>query len=163
MSNSLKIIDRVRTSTGTGTDYAVAKALGMSQTNLSKVIKGERGLGPTAIFAAAKILNVEAQDLFYLVREDRAKSEAERLHWRSLCSEAVRTFFDIAGKAAAALTLATALNLTWGNHSNAVAAELSQSMHYAPRRRSARRWLKALFAVLSGASPAPFPAFSASA
>jgi hypothetical protein len=146
VSNSLKIIERVRLSTNTGTDYAVAKALGMSQSNLAGVIKGTRGLGPTAIFAAAKILRVDAQDLFYLVREDRAKSEAEKLHWRSLCAEGIRASFDIAGKTAAAFTIATTLILlliSSGISRTAEAVTVSHPMHYAPFRRRLRRWLAA--------------------
>jgi len=78
VSNTLQIIERVRAVTARGTDYAVAKALGMPQSNLKKIIRGDRRLGPNAIFRAAELLKVDAKDLYKLVREDRTTSNTHR-------------------------------------------------------------------------------------
>lgn len=131
MSNTLKIIERVRETTGTGTDYAVSKVLGMSQSNLGRVLKGEGFLGDKAQRLAAKILGLSFDDVNALVNEDKAHSEADKAYWRSLCPEAVRAIIDAATKTAAACIVATALISSQGKaHAAVVLSSVANSTSY---------------------------------
>lgn len=158
MSNTLKIVERIRERTGTGTDYAVAKALDMNPSNFRRVMAGTGWLGEKAQRRAAALLGIPFPDINALVNEDKAKSEPERAYWRSLCAEGVRAIINASTTIAATIIAAAALNFFSVVPSTASAAELSQTIDYAPFARRFRRWLGRLFAVSSGASPAPFPA-----
>lgn len=109
MSNSLKIVERVRAITETGTDYAVAKALGMNQSNLGRVLKGTNFLGPRAQMEAARLLGIDLTAIAALVNEDKASTDAARSYWRSLCPARVREAINVAAETATALSVAAAL------------------------------------------------------
>lgn len=160
MSNTLKLIERVRSTTHSGTDYAVAKALGMQQSYLIEINKGHRFPGQKAQMTMATILNVDLRDIVALINEDKAKSEAERLHWRSLCSEGVRALFDIAGKTAASFIAATTLivgsALPVENARAGVTADLSELSIM----RSLMRYIRRLQRRVTGALPPPWLALA---
>jgi len=109
MSNTLKLIERVRSTTETGTNYAVAKALGMNPSNFMRVLSGKNWPGPAAQLRMAELLRIDLRDIVALINEDKAKSEADRAYWRSVCTEGVRQAIDAAGKAAAAFIIGTGL------------------------------------------------------
>lgn len=140
MSNTLKLIERVRSLTDTGTDYAVAKMLGMQQSYLIEVKKGRRFPGQKAQLRLADLLKIDLRDVMALINEDKAKSEAERLHWRSLCSEGVRAALTATGTVAASLA-ATALIFIGGIPARANADVADHAIHYANRLR---RWITSL-------------------
>jgi hypothetical protein len=166
MSNTLKIIARVRERTDTGTNYAVSKALGITQSNLDRILKEEGYLGDKAQREAAKLLGIAFDDINALVNEDKAKSDADRAYWRSLYPEGIRAFLDIAGKAAAIWLLATALNLSSVNPADAAQMRVSAELSKLPIMRHwlqrFRRWLGA-FASCSGALAGPIPRVTAAA
>lgn len=112
MSNTLKLIERVRSMTEAGTDYAVAKALGMTQSNLIEIKKGKRWPGPKSQIAMSDLLKIDLKDIVAFINEDKATSEAERSHWRSLCSPEARERLAAAIAAtAASLTIVVILQL----------------------------------------------------
>lgn len=104
MSNTLKIVARVRERTETGTDYAVAKLLEIHPSNFRRVMAGRAYLGPVAIEKAAKLLGVDPYGLTVMVNEDRAKKAEEKAFWRALCPESVRE--ALGGATTAALIFA---------------------------------------------------------
>ena len=86
MTNTQELLERVRAKTETKTDYAVAKVLGLNQSNMRKVIEGKRVIGNKACFKLAQALDMEAAVVIAMVEEDRAKSSSDRDFWRSLQS-----------------------------------------------------------------------------
>lgn len=83
MRNTEAIIERVRARTDTGTNYAVSKALGMSQSNLARVLKGGSSLGNEACFRAAALLDMDPADVIAYVEEDRAPTPEKKEFWRT--------------------------------------------------------------------------------
>lgn len=140
MSNTLKLIERVRSTTETGTDYAVAKALDMSQSTLIEIKKGKRWPGQKSQLRMSDVLKIDLKDIVALINEDKAKSERERAHWRSVCPEAIHSWLDAAGKTAAAIVIATSLTLTWGITRHLKESNVYPATHYAALRRRARTW-----------------------
>jgi transcriptional regulator with XRE-family HTH domain len=72
MTPSIALAEKVRERTQTKTDYAVAKALGISQSNLAKILEGKRGFGNEACFRAAEILGRDPKDIIAEVELHRA-------------------------------------------------------------------------------------------
>jgi hypothetical protein len=81
MPNTLNLIEQVRRQVPRHTDYAVAKALEMNQSNLARVLVGKQGLGPKAVVRVAEILQRDLRDVLCLVEEDKAKTPKEREFW----------------------------------------------------------------------------------
>ena len=152
MSNTLKLIERIRSTTETGTDYAVAKALGITQSNLIEIKKGKRWPGPKAQVRMSELLKIELKDIVAFIGEDKATSEAERLHWRSLCSESVRSWLDAATKTAACFILATLIFPGKNAEASVDKATVAsyESMYYAYQRSTWRKRLMRWFATLRG-------------
>jgi hypothetical protein len=74
MPNTLNLIAQVRRRVPRETDYAVAKALEMSQSNLTRVLAGKSGLGPKAAIRVSEILQRDLRDVLVLIEEDKAKT-----------------------------------------------------------------------------------------
>jgi transcriptional regulator with XRE-family HTH domain len=81
MPNTLNLIEQVRRRVPRPTDYAVAKALEMSQSNLTRVLAGKSGLGVKAAVRISEVLQRDLRDVLCLVEEDKAKSAKEREFW----------------------------------------------------------------------------------
>jgi hypothetical protein len=81
MPNTLALIEQVRRRVPRETDYAVAKALEMSQSNLTRVLAGKSGLGTKAVLRVSEILQRDLRDVLVLVEEDKAKTAKEREFW----------------------------------------------------------------------------------
>lgn len=150
MSNTLKLIERVRSTTERGTDYAVAKALRMPQSYLIEVKKGRRWPGQASQIAIAELLKMDLKDVMALVNEDKAKTPGEREYWRGLLSARIREAFNTAGKTAAAWLVA-AMILTSGYPGKAEAGVRGEMLTNLYIMRTLRRWLR-------GATDAPTPA-----
>jgi hypothetical protein len=104
MSNTLKLLERVREKTETRTDYAVCKALGIQLTQLKRWLANEGHPGNAAAFKIAEITGLDAKAVIALIEEDRAESKEARAYWRSVCPESVRE--ALAGATTAALAFA---------------------------------------------------------
>jgi len=81
MPNTLHLIEQVRRRVPRETDYAVAKALEMSQSNLTRVLAGKCGLGTKAVVRVSEILQRDLKDILVLIEEDKARSAKEREFW----------------------------------------------------------------------------------
>jgi len=81
MPNTLHLIERVRQKVPRHTDYAVAKALEMDQSNLQRVLAGKAGLGPKAVIRLSELLQQDVRDLLVLVEEDKARTARDREFW----------------------------------------------------------------------------------
>lgn len=141
MSNSLKIVERVREHVPRGTDYAVAKALGMTQSNLARITEGKGHLGDKAQRLASTLLGLSFQDVNALVNEDKAKTESERSYWRALCAEGVRAAINAAGKVAATVVIATGLNIGSADALSLPDYACNKNIHYAHLARALVRWI----------------------
>lgn len=101
-SYSLEVIEAVRVRTKTKTNYAVSKALGITQSTLNKVLAGERNLGNKAALKASELLERDLKVMLIMLENDRARSDDERDYWR-------RRMEQIAPTVEAANTAPTAL------------------------------------------------------
>lgn len=81
MTPSALLAEKIRETTRTKTDYAVAKALGMSQSNLRQVLMGERGLGNEACVRAAELLRQPLETVLAEIELPRAKTPEKRAFW----------------------------------------------------------------------------------
>jgi hypothetical protein len=81
MPNTLQLIEQVRRRLPRETDYAVAKALEMQQSTLTKVLAGKQGLGPKAVIRVAELLQRDVRDVLVLVEEDKAVRPKDREFW----------------------------------------------------------------------------------
>lgn len=75
MTPSIALAERVRQSTETKTDYAVAKALGISQSNLKQILEGKRGLGLEACFRAGELLGQDVKEIIAEIELHRASPD----------------------------------------------------------------------------------------
>jgi predicted transcriptional regulator len=81
MTRSAAIAEKVRLTTKTQTDYATAKALGISQSNLKQVLDGRRGLGTESCVRAADILRASLDHLLAEVEAERARTPEKKAFW----------------------------------------------------------------------------------
>lgn len=103
MSNTLKLLERVRERTETKSNYAVYSALSVQAGVFKRWIEGTGYPGNAAAFKIAEILEMDAKAIIALIEEDKAESKEARAYWRSLCPESVRE--ALAGATAAALII----------------------------------------------------------
>ncbi len=82
MSNIVNLLERVRTHLPKASDYALAKALHMQQSNLRKALQGKQGLGIKAIVRASEITGMDAKEVAAIVECERAKDPDEKEFWR---------------------------------------------------------------------------------
>lgn len=85
MNRSVELVERIRLTTAKRSDYATAKALGLSQSNLREVLKGKRGLGTESIVRASEILNAPLDQLLAEVEADRARTPEKKAFWAQRC------------------------------------------------------------------------------
>ena len=131
MPNTLNLIEQVRARLPRQTDYAVAKTLEMSQSNLTRVLAGKSGLGPKAVVRLAEILHRDLRDVLTLVEEDKAKTPKDREFWERR-SPRISAAVAIAFMAlAAGLGLSVPSPVKAQSHCTSVQWVVDQSIHYA--------------------------------
>lgn len=81
--DSKTLIERVRVFTERKTDYAVAKALEMTQTHLIRVKSGDMTLGPRAIVRVAEITGEPLSLILAIVEREKARSPAAVRFWEA--------------------------------------------------------------------------------
>jgi hypothetical protein len=81
MPNTQLLLEQVRRRCPRETDYAVAKALEMNQSNLQRVLCGKAGLGPKAVVRVSEILQRDLKDVLVLIEEDKAKTAKDKEFW----------------------------------------------------------------------------------
>lgn len=84
-STTMQLLNRVRETTETRSDYAVAMALGISRSRMSKYVNGHDELQDDEIIArAAELLGDDPAALLARFHAERAKIPAVRNHWLRL-------------------------------------------------------------------------------
>jgi hypothetical protein len=81
MPNTLHLLNQVRAQVPRHTDYAIAKALYMDQSQLQRVLAGKAGLGPKAVVRLSELLSRDVGDILVLVEEDKARRPKDREFW----------------------------------------------------------------------------------
>lgn len=81
MNPSIVLAEKIRETTVTKTNYAVSKALGISQSNLTAVLSGERGLGVEACVRASEILSVPLEHVLAEIFAHSAKTPEKKAFW----------------------------------------------------------------------------------
>jgi hypothetical protein len=81
MNNAQQLIEQLRRKVPRHTNYAIAKALEMTPSQLARVIDGKHGLGPKAVVRLHELLGRDALDLLVLIEEDKAKTPADKDFW----------------------------------------------------------------------------------
>jgi hypothetical protein len=81
MTNIEDLLSRTRAALGKSSDYALAKALHMTQSQLIEIKKGRQGLGPKAIVRIAEITGLTTHDVLVLANEERAKTPDDKEFW----------------------------------------------------------------------------------
>jgi plasmid maintenance system antidote protein VapI len=85
MNSTHQLIERVRTTTDTRSDYAVAKALGITPQRISRYLRGLDEIhDDAAITRAAELIGDDPAALLAEFQAERAKSENARRAWRRL-------------------------------------------------------------------------------
>jgi transcriptional regulator with XRE-family HTH domain len=82
MFNSNQLIERLRKTLPRQTNYAVAQALGMSQSALNQVLQGKCGFGAESVQRLSEALRMDLGEVLALVEEDKAKTPEKKEFWR---------------------------------------------------------------------------------
>jgi transcriptional regulator with XRE-family HTH domain len=81
MTRSAQIAEAIRKTTPRGTDYAVSRALGISQSNLKRVLEGKRNLGTESCVRAAELLRLPVTEVLAEVGVESAKTPEKKAFW----------------------------------------------------------------------------------
>ena len=99
--NSRDYIDRLRDLTATGSDYAVAKLLEISEDAVNNYRKGKRQFDEFAAMRTAELLNLSPVQVIADVNAARETDERRKKYWRDLSKK-------LAGSTAAAVLITAA-------------------------------------------------------
>ena len=153
MPNTLNLIEQVRHRVPKHTDYAVAKALEMDQSNLQRVMAGKQGLGPKAIIRLSEVLQRDLRDMLVLVEEDKAKSAKDREFWERRSPRIAAAVATAFMALAATLGMGFPTTVNAGDHCTLVQWSINRSIHYA--KLAARKALTKLKRWIAKFTPAP--------
>jgi hypothetical protein len=81
MPNTDRLLEQVRRVVPRHTDYAIAKALGMHQSDLLRVFAGKQGLGLKAAIRISELLQRDFRDIVVLIEEDKATRPKDVEFW----------------------------------------------------------------------------------
>lgn len=81
MNASQRIALMIRERTPKQTNYAAAKALGVSPSNFKEILDGKRNLGVESIFRAAELLDRDVADVLVEIQHDTAKTPEKKAFW----------------------------------------------------------------------------------
>lgn len=82
MTPSALLAEKVRETTATRTDYATARALGVSQSYLKQVLLGHRNFGPEACVRAAELLKQPVTAVLAEIELSKATTPEKQAFWR---------------------------------------------------------------------------------
>lgn len=89
---SLKYLDRCRKLTKTGSDYALAKLLGVSENAINHYRAGERIMDDYACLRVSQILGVPLEEVVAAANYDREPDEKKKLEWARHLKKLVPSF-----------------------------------------------------------------------
>ena len=75
------LINRLRRTLPRPTDYAVAKALDMSQSRLKRVIEGHANVGPKTAVLLSEKLQMSLDEVTAMIELDKAKTPEDTAFW----------------------------------------------------------------------------------
>lgn len=81
MTPSAMLAEKVRATTETKTDYATARALGVSQSYLKQVLMGNRNLGPEACVRASELLRQPLSAVLAEIELSKATTPEKKAFW----------------------------------------------------------------------------------
>lgn len=84
MKTTIEFLDAVKAKTGAPSDYAAAKLLGITRSQVSKYRTGQDYIGDKTAITIAKILNTDPGIIVSAVHAERAKDEAEKAVWKDI-------------------------------------------------------------------------------
>lgn len=135
MNATQRLLERVRARTSTGSDYAVAKALGIVRQRVSLYKAGHREMtDETTISRAAELLGEDAGAMLAEFQAERSTDDAVRGQWLRLAQLARRS-------AAAALLSAVGVSATVApspvaaSSTHGGSGEVRSSVYYVTSRR----------------------------
>lgn len=114
-------IDALRTHTSTGTDYAVAKLLGITPDAVYKYTKQNRSMDNTTAARVAALLGIASIEVIADMEIERARDDETRAYWKHIRKEAGR-------RAAAVLMALYAATLSFYPGDNATASMRSTAL-----------------------------------
>jgi len=82
MHYSLEVVEAVRARCPTRTNYAVAKALGITQGQLNRVLRSDINLSNKAVLKASELLGRDLKVMLIMIEGDRARSDDEKEYWQ---------------------------------------------------------------------------------
>lgn len=143
MTPSALIAEKIRATTETGTNYATAKALGISQSNLKQILDGSRNLGIEACVRAAELLKQPLSEIIAEVEMSRAHSPEKKAFWEKRLPRIL--------PAVAIWGLIAGVNQFTGVVRGEGLTTVSQAIHYAYwRRRLGLRLLARILLPIPG-------------
>lgn len=141
MTPSALIAEKVRATTETRTDYATARALGISQSNLKQVLMGTRNLGTEACVRAAELLSQPLSEVLAEVELSKAQTPEKKAFWEKRLPR-ILPAVAIWGIAAGVIDFTVVRS--------AEAASALHPIHYAQWRRRLRALLNRRAAWIDG-------------
>lgn len=96
MRTTVDLLDAFKTARGIESDYAAAKALGVTKQSVSRYRRGDDTLGPDVALRVAHELRLDPGYVLACMAAERAQSEALRVAWETVAQR-------LAGAAAALL------------------------------------------------------------
>lgn len=81
MRETLLLLDRVRRALPNKSNYALAKALEMGQSDLNKVMAGKHGLPLKALVRIHEITQIPLLDVIAITQEEIAKTPPNKAFW----------------------------------------------------------------------------------
>ena len=81
MQQTLMLLERVRRTLPTKSNYALSKALGITQSDLNRTLAAKNGLSIKALVRVSEITQVPLIDVLAMTQEEIAKTPANKAFW----------------------------------------------------------------------------------
>lgn len=89
MKKTIELLEEVKARYGLKSNYALAKKLGQTDTDIARWMKGKNTLGDDAAMQVADLLDLDPAYVVACMHAERAKHESERKLWERIASMAV--------------------------------------------------------------------------
>ncbi len=86
MKTTIQWLDAIKKARGLSSDYAVAKALGVTAQVISHYRNGRRAFDPYTAAKVAELVGVEPMQVIASVEAERARNDEQRAFWRRLAA-----------------------------------------------------------------------------
>jgi len=102
MKSTVQWLDAIKRAKGLSSDYAVAKALGVTAQVVSHYRAGRRAFDPYMAVKVAELVGVDPMQVIASAEAERARNDEQRAFWRRLAAAWVLPMCAAAGLAAPA-------------------------------------------------------------